>query len=155
MFLILHCLSPPVTCEHAGKSWKVMLNMLGSSLYRKILLDLTYWFGSKVTHTSCQRRLTKCRRNKLTPLCSSVTHLCPIPRMFSEPHRKTKYFLQPYRIAIVHSLLLANDWSGAKSIILNYQRLRLEKEKIVFTFWWGGNMRRRELHIPTKGDFYL
>lgn len=43
--------------------------------------------------------------------------------MFSEPHRKTKYFLQPHRIALAQSLLFANDWSHAKSIILNYQRL--------------------------------
>lgn len=64
--------------------------------------------------------------------------------MFSEPHRKTKYFLQPHRIAMVHSLLLANDWSGAKSIILNYQQLRLEKKKLCSLFgegetWGEGN----------------
>lgn len=146
--LILNYDSPPVLWTFR-KGWKVMVNTPRSSLHRKILLDLTYWFGSKVAHSSCQRRVTKCRRNKLTLLCSSVTHLCPVPRMFSEPHRKTKYFLQRHRIAVAQSLLFGNDWSRAKSIILNYQWLCslffCERET------WGG----RELHIPTKGDFYL
>lgn len=127
--------------------------MLRSSLYRKILLDVTYWFGLKVTHTSCQRRLTNCRRNKLTPLCSSVTHLCPIPHMFSEPHKKTKYFLQPHRIAIVCTVLLANDWSGAKSIILYYQRLRLEKEKSCVHFLVRRKHEEKGIAYSYQGRF--
>lgn len=140
------------TCRRKLKSNAKNARVL--TAYKKWYWDVTYWFGSKVTHSSCRRRLAKCTRNKLTPLCSSVTHRCPIPCMVSEPHVKTKYFLQPHRIVTVCSLLLVNDWSSAKSIILNNRDWRKEK-KTMLAFWWGGNMRRWELHIPAKGDFYL